>query len=58
MTSAGPSSPARATIGVSGLAGRTLTVLDEGRQVPAKGDTLTDTFARLGVHLYVAPPTG
>jgi hypothetical protein len=46
----------RGTITVPGLAGRTLSVLGEARDVPASGDQLTDGFAPLAVHLYVAAP--
>jgi hypothetical protein len=51
-------SPARATIGVPGLGGRSLAVLGESRQVEPKGDSFVDTFPSLGVHLYLAAPTG
>jgi hypothetical protein len=44
----------RATVRVPDLAGRTLDVLEEGRQVTATGNGLTDAFAPLQVHLYVA----
>jgi hypothetical protein len=43
-----------ATIDVPGLAGRSLTVLGEGRTVAASGESLSDGFAPLAVHLYVA----
>jgi hypothetical protein len=46
----------RATVDVPGLAGRTASVLDEGRSVAGSGDSLTDGFAPLAVHLYVAAP--
>jgi Purple acid Phosphatase, N-terminal domain len=43
---------------VPGLAGRQLTVLGEGRTIkPVKKLIFRDTFAPLGVHIYVAPPT-
>jgi hypothetical protein len=48
--------PARAVLQVPGLAGRTLNVLGEGRQVTAVGDQVEDGFAPLGVHLYLVPP--
>jgi hypothetical protein len=47
---------ARATLTVAGLGGRTLTVVDEGRQVVASGDSFTDTFGPLAARVYVAPP--
>ena len=46
--------PVRTTVHVPDLAGRTLEVLEEGRQITAKGDDLTDLFAPLEVHLYMA----
>jgi hypothetical protein len=48
--------PVQATIHVPGLAGRGLGVLDEGRQVAASGDSFSDAFAPLGVHVYVVAP--
>lgn len=48
-----------ASIHVPGLAGRTISVLDESRQVTASNtDTITDGFEPLGVHLYIAAPLG
>ena len=41
----------RATVRVPDLAGRTLDVLGEGRQVAVSGNGLTDAFALLQVHL-------
>ena len=46
----------RAAIDVPGLAGRKATVVGEGRTVGAEGNRLTDTFAPLAAHLYVAAP--
>lgn len=47
-----------ATITVPSLNGRTLTVLGESRRVDATGDSLTDHFDPLAVHIYIAaPPT-
>jgi hypothetical protein len=46
----------RATIQAPGLAGRPLEVLEEGRTVASTGDSFTDGFAPLAVHLYVARP--
>jgi hypothetical protein len=43
----------RATVDVPGLAGKRLDVLEEGRQITPSGESLTDTFAPLEVHLYV-----
>ena len=39
-----------------GLGGRPLEVLEEGRTVASSGDSFTDAFAPLAVHLYVARP--
>jgi hypothetical protein len=48
---------ASATVHIAGLGARTLTVLGENRSLTATGDTLTDTFQPLAVHIYIAPPT-
>jgi hypothetical protein len=48
--------PLQATLHASGLDGRPLSVLDEGRQLQSSGDAFRDAFAPLGVHIYVAPP--
>ncbi len=48
--------PARATIRLRGLDGRTLSVLDENRSVESDGDAFTDDFAPLAVHVYIAEP--
>ena len=52
------SSYARASvsIGVSGLRNRTLTVLDENRQVGASTNVFSDDFAPLATHIYIAAP--
>jgi hypothetical protein len=47
---------ATATIEVPSLAGRWLTVLGESRVARARDARFTDSFAPLGVHLYVAAP--
>ena len=44
----------RGSVHVPGLGGKTLDVLEEGRQVVASGDDLADGFGPLEVHLYVA----
>ncbi len=46
------------TITVPALNGRTLTVLGESRRVDSDGDTFTDHFPALGVHIYIAAPLG
>jgi hypothetical protein len=46
----------RSTIHAAGLAGRSASVLGEGRSVTASADSIADTFAPLAVHLYVAAP--
>jgi hypothetical protein len=48
-----------ASIHAAGLAGRAVGVLDEGRQLAVSdADMFTDTFGPLGVHIYVAAPSG
>ena len=47
----------RSTITARGLAGRPVGVLEEGRSVASSGDSFTDSFAPLGVHLYVVTPS-
>jgi hypothetical protein len=42
------------TIRITDLAGGSLDVLEEGRQVAVSGEDFTDTFAPLEVHLYMA----
>jgi hypothetical protein len=49
-------SSVRATIHAPGLGGRSLEALEEGRTVASSGDSFTDGFGPLGVHLYVAKP--
>jgi hypothetical protein len=48
--------PTPATVSVPGLGGRALQVLGEGRTVTPTGDTFSDSFGPLAVHLYVAAP--
>jgi hypothetical protein len=31
-------------------------VMGEGRRLASKGDSFTDSFAPLAVHVYIAPP--
>lgn len=45
-----------AKISVPGLGGRTLTAMGESRRMATAGDSFTDHFAPLGVHVYIAPP--
>jgi hypothetical protein len=49
-------SAAQATFKLPVLNGRTLTVMGEGRRLASKGDSFTDSFAPLAVHVYIAPP--
>ncbi len=51
-------SATQAAVRVPGLGVRTLDVLDEGRQVTSNAGAFADSFAPLGVHVYVAPPVG
>ena len=54
----GSRSSARTEMRVPGLDGRVLRVVDESRQIAASGDTFSDSFAPLAVHIYIAaPPT-
>ena len=48
--------PADETVTVPSLNGRTLTVLGESRRVDATGDSFTDHFDPLDVHIYIAAP--
>jgi hypothetical protein len=48
--------PVDASIRIPGLASRSLGVVGEARSIPSSADTLSDQFAPLAVHLYVAPP--
>lgn len=43
-------------INVPSLNGRPLTVYGEGRRIDPSGDSFTDTFEPLGVHIYIADP--
>jgi hypothetical protein len=43
-------------IAVPGLGDRTLTVFGEGRTVDSQLSQIVDSFAGLGVHIYIAPP--
>jgi hypothetical protein len=47
---------AQATIRVTGLGTRALSVLDEGRKILASADVFSDDFGPLGVHVYIASP--
>jgi hypothetical protein len=49
-------SSVRSTIQAPGLGGRPLEVVEEGRTVPSSGDSFTDGFGPLAVHLYLAKP--
>src|SRR5439155_25209299 len=52
------SSPADPAITVPSLNGRTLQVMNESRRLDSVGDSFTDHFAPLSVHLYIAAPAG
>jgi hypothetical protein len=41
---------------IPALDGRPLTVMGESRRVNSDGDTFTDRFAPMAVHIYIAPP--
>jgi hypothetical protein len=41
---------------IPALNGRPLSVMGEGRRVNSDGDTFTDRFAPMAVHIYIAPP--
>jgi hypothetical protein len=47
---------ANVKITVPGLGGRTLSVMGESRRVDSDGDSFTDHFAPLAVHIYIAAP--
>jgi hypothetical protein len=47
-----------ATIQAPGLGGRTLQVYGESRSIGSKGDSFTDSFGPLAVHIYIAAPPG
>jgi hypothetical protein len=46
-----------AKITVPALNGRTLTVMGESRRVDSDGDSFSDHFAPLAVHIYIAAPS-
>ncbi len=48
--------PVNSTITVPGLGGHPLDVVDEGRRLGSVGDSFSDSFDPLGVHIYVAAP--
>jgi hypothetical protein len=48
---------AQASISLPGHASGTVSVYGEGRSLSISAGRVTDTFARLGVHIYVAAPT-
>lgn len=41
---------------IPGLNGRPLSAMGEGRRVNSDGDTFTDRFAPMAVHVYIAAP--
>jgi hypothetical protein len=43
---------------IPGLNGRPLSVMGEGRRVNSDGNSFTDRFSPLAVHLYIAAPAG
>ncbi|MGE5272935.1 MAG: hypothetical protein ACM3QU_04065 [Verrucomicrobiota bacterium] len=47
-----------AKMSIPALNGRPLSVMGEGRRVNSIGDTFTDRFAPMAVHLYIAAPVG
>jgi hypothetical protein len=47
-----------AKMSVPALNGRPLSAMGEGRRVNSVGDTFTDRFAPMAVHLYIAAPGG
>ena len=57
MVAANPAgAPASATFTVPGLVGDTVSVFGEGRTLPVVGGRFSDSFAGLGVHVYIAAP--
>ena len=46
----------QATFTVPGLGGRTLAALGESRRLASSGDSFSDSFAPLAVHIYIAAP--
>ncbi len=51
-------SAAQATFKLPALDGRTLSVMGESRRIASTGDSFTDSFAPLQVHIYIAAPAG
>ena len=49
-------SATQTTFKVPALDGRTLTVMGESRRLASDGDSFTDSFAPLAVHIYIAAP--
>jgi hypothetical protein len=49
-------STTQTTLKIPALDGRTLTVMGESRRLASTGDTFTDSFAPLAVHIYIAAP--
>ena len=47
-----------AKMSIPALNGRPVTVMGESRRVNSDGDTFSDRFAPLAVHLYIAAPAG
>jgi hypothetical protein len=47
----------QATFKLPALNGRTLTVMGESRRLASNGDSFTDSFSPLAVHIYIASPT-
>jgi hypothetical protein len=51
-------SAVNAKMTIPALNGRPLSVMGEGRRVNSDGDTFTDRFAPMAVHIYIAAPAG
>ena len=51
-------SAVNAKMTIPALNGRPLSVMGEGRRVNSDGDTFTDRFAPMAVHIYIAAPVG
>jgi hypothetical protein len=49
-------SPHKVSFTVPGLPTGSLVVLGENRMIPTRAGKITDTFAGLGVHIYMSPP--
>ena len=49
---------ATATFTVPGLAASSVRVFGEGRSLSVRNGRFTDSFAGLGVHIYIAAPPG